>query len=167
MKNYTFKLAKKEETKEIFNLYAERVRWMNKHGIRQWNTTGYLERYPLSYFQEQCELGNLYVLRSIEDGSIASAVVLYQSDERWLDKADVPAYYIHNLVAHPDAKGAGARMIAAAEKNAIEHGKHFIRLDCAVDNTFLNQYYASKGYVEAGKCKDGSYLGIRREKKLL
>lgn len=50
-------------------------------------------------------------------------------------------------------------MIADMEKIAIGHGKHFIRLDCTVDNAFLNGYYASMEYVEAGRCEDGNWLG--------
>lgn len=133
---------------------------MNEQGIRQWNMTRYLDRYPLSYYQEQCDLGNLYVPQCVEDGSSVGAVVLYHSDERWPDKAGVPAYYIHNLVTRPDNKGAGIRMIADMEKIAIGLGKRFIRLDCTVDNVFLNEYYASMEYVEAGRCEDGNWLGI-------
>lgn len=59
--NYIFKLAVKEEMEEIFSLYVQRIHWMNEQGIRQWNITRYLDRYPLSYYQEQCDLDNLYV----------------------------------------------------------------------------------------------------------
>jgi len=30
-----------------------------------------------------------------------------------------------------------------------------VRLDCSIDNPFLNQYYESMGYEMAGTCKDG------------
>ncbi len=164
--NYIFRLAKIEEMEEVFELYVRRVRWMDEKGIKGWNTTNYLERYPLSYYQEQCQLDTLYLLRNAEDNSLAGAVVLLPNDERWQDKTDDAAYYIHNLVSSLDDNGVGARLIAESEKIAIKHGKHFVRLDCAVGNLFLNAYYASKGYEENGRCEDGSYTGIRREKKL-
>lgn len=164
--DYIFKPAESNEAEEIFGLYVKRVRWMDEQGIRGWNTTGYLERYPVSYYREQCELGTLYTLRNAADGTLAGAVVLYRSDDRWADKANVPAYYIHNLVAAPGAGGAGARIIEESERIAAAHGKQFIRLDCAEDNAFLNEYYVSKGYVEAGRCEDGPYKGICREKRL-
>ena len=28
-------------------LYVERIKWMDENGIRGWNTTNYLARYPL------------------------------------------------------------------------------------------------------------------------
>ena len=36
-----------EEMEEIYNLYVERIKWMDENGIRGWNTTNYLARYPL------------------------------------------------------------------------------------------------------------------------
>ena len=41
-----------------------------------------------------------------------------------------------------------------------------MRLDSAVGNKTLETYYTSRGYVEAGRCKDGLYEGILRQKKL-
>lgn len=166
MKDYIFGLAEKKNIEDIFALYAERVRWMDAHGISQWNVTRYLAHYPLSYYREQCEQGNLYSLRCTGDALPVGAVVLRQSDERWPDKAGVPAYYIHNLVTRPGIKGAGAHILAEAERLAVEHGKRFICLDCAADNAALNEYYASKGYAEAGEFVEGSYCGRRREKRL-
>ena len=166
MKDYIFEPAQVNDIEEIFSLYVERVRWMDEHGIRQWNITRYLEVYPLSYYQEQYEQGNLYSLRCVKNGLLVGAVVLRQNDERWSDKADVSAYYIHNLVTRLGVKGVGADILAESERLAVEHGKRFICLDCAVDNVALNEYYASKGYVEVGKFVEGSYCGIRREKEL-
>lgn len=105
MKDYIFGPAEKKDIEDIFALYAERVRWMDAHGISQWNVTRYLAHYPLSYYREQCEQGNLYSLRCAGDDLPVGAVVLRQSDERWPDKAGVPAYYIHNLVTRPGIKG--------------------------------------------------------------
>ena len=43
--SYIFETAKKEEIPEIFDLYKERVQWMDDNGIRQWNDTDYLNTY--------------------------------------------------------------------------------------------------------------------------
>lgn len=37
MKDYIFGHVEKKDIEESFALYAERVRWMEEHGIRQWN----------------------------------------------------------------------------------------------------------------------------------
>ena len=49
---------------------------------------------------------------------------------------------------------------------AVSEGKEYLRLDCAVDNPVLNEYYESMGYETAGHCQDGPYYGVRREKRL-
>lgn len=158
---YVFRAAKAEELDSVFTLYEKRVRWMDGEGIRQWNVTDYLTAYPKSYYQEQQALGNLYVLF---DGGVAGAVVLLQEDERWRDKAGEPAFYVHNLVTDPAVKGIGKQLLLEVEKTARMHGKRYVRLDCAVDNAFLNRYYASMGYEPVGECQDGPYIGNRREK---
>lgn len=160
---YAFRPAAASDIDAVFALFEKRVDWMNQRNIHQWNDTDYLHEYPKSYYQQQRELGNLYVLA---DSRVAGAVVLLQSDDRWLDRAGSPAYYIHNLVIDPAVSGAGRELLAQAEYLAVRHGKQFVRLDCAEDNAFLNHYYEAMGYLPAGVCQDGRYRGIRREKAL-
>ena len=57
-------------------------------------------------------------------------------------------------------------MLAETEALAARQGKRFVRLDCAVSNAFLNEYYGSMDYELAGRCREGGYEGNRREKKL-
>ena len=137
---------------------------MDKSGIQQWNMTNYLEVYPISYYADLQRLGELYVL-SKED-VVIGAVVLLQSDECWPQMADSPAYYVHNLVTELSVKGAGKIILSEVEKMAISKGIQFLRLDCAVDNKFLNEYYESMGYKMVGCCKEGAYIGNKREKEL-
>ena len=42
--------------------------------------------------------------------------------------------------------------------------KAAVRLDCAENNPFLNDYYEKRGYRIAGKCAAGEYKGILRQK---
>lgn len=163
---HIFKAAKPEEAEEIFHLYEKRVCWMNAKGMNQWNVTDYLERYPVTYYQEQCSMGYMYTLRTPKN-ILLGAVVLYPNDVRWLDKPKVPAYYIHNLVTDTSVKGIGEILLANVERLAINHGKHFLRLDCACDNEFLNKYYERQGFILSGICEDGKYKGNCREKNLL
>ena len=168
-------MAKNNEIDTIFSLYKKRIQWMDKSGIQQWNMTNYLEVYPISYYADRQRLGELYVLRK-EDVVIGAvvllqsdefgAVVLLQSDECWPQMADSPAYYVHNLVTELSVKGAGKIILSEVEKMAIRKGIQFLRLDCAVDNKFLNEYYESMGYKMVGCCKEGAYIGNKREKEL-
>ena len=157
---------------------------MDKSGIQQWNMTNYFEVYPISYYADRQRLGELYVL-SKEDVVIGAVVllqsdecwpqmadvvigtvVLLQSDECWPQMADSPAYYVHNLVTDLSVKGAGKIILSEVEKMAISKGIQFLRLDCAVDNESLNEYYESMGYRMVGCCKEGAYIGNKREKEL-
>lgn len=160
-----FRAAGPDEVESIFLLYKKRIHWMNKKGICQWNTTGYLEAYPVDYYVKQQTTGNLYVLT--EGNTIVGAVVLLQEDIRWPDKEVLSVFYVHNLVTDIGVDGAGKRILMELEKLAFRKGKHAIRLDCAVDNIFLNNYYDSLGYKLVGTCQDGSYIGNRREKHLI
>lgn len=162
--DYSFRRAAFDDINAVFTLYEERVKWMDRQGIEQWNVTSYLDAYPIEYYEKERRLGNLYVLT--EEHRIVGAVVLLQSDDRWPDRANSFAYYIHNLVTDCAAPGAGKRILEEVEKLAIQQGKQYLRLDCAADNKFLNQYYESQGYVLTGRCRDGDYAGNRREKML-
>lgn len=160
---YIFRPAKADDVNAVFSLFARRVRWMDEKGIRQWNVTGYLSVYPKSYYQEQQSCGTLYVLVG---KAVAGAAVLLEQDERWLDKADSAALYIHHLVTDPAVGGIGKVLLAEVEKIADMRKKQYVRLDCSADNQFLNRYYASMGYGFAGRCQDGPYIGNRLEKQL-
>ena len=162
---YTLSSARMEEIPAIFALYEKRVAWMDAVGIRQWNVSDYLTAYPASYYEEACAAGSLYALHDGE--KIVGAAVLLQSDDRWADRAADKAYYVHNLVTDVAAKGAGRALLAQAEEMARANGMRYMRLDCAVDNRALNEYYASMGYELAGTCEDGPYYkGNRREKAI-
>ena len=112
---------------------------MDKSGIQQWNITNYLEVYPISYYADRQRLGELYVLR--KEDVVIGAVVLLQSDECWPQMADSPAYYVHNLVTELSVKGAGKIILSEVEKMAIR-------------------------YKMVGCCKEGAYIGNKREKEL-
>ena len=99
-----------------------------------------------------------------EAGQILAVGALLHEDERWPVQAS--AYYLHHLASRVDAKGAGSVFLNMAEDYTARMGKRYMRLDSAVGNKNLEHFYASRGYVEAGFCKDGLYEGILRQKKL-
>ena len=163
--SYIFETAKKEEIPEIFDLYKERVQWMDDNGIRQWNDTDYLNTYTEAYFESHLEKGLLFVLKDSDSGKIKAAAVLLEEDARWGDIAEGSAYYVHNLVTACDVRGAGKQMLKELEKLAASRGKDYIRLDGTLGHDFLNQYYESRGYEAVGECVDGLYHGVLRQKK--
>ena len=157
--------AAPDEVPSVFELYRQRIHWMNRQGIRQWNVTEYLSVYPLSYYASCCTAGTLYVWQEAAV-PITGSVVLLTQDSRWDDGETAATCYIHNLVTAPGCPGTGRRMPAAAERLAVSRGQRSMRLDCAEDNERLKQYYAAQGYRAAGRCREGNYRGILWEKPL-
>ena len=78
--------AQPADAAAVLELIKARIRWMDEQGIRQWNTTGYLEAYGLDYFMQAARQGVLYVLRPPQ-GPIQGAVILLEEDPRWPDGA--------------------------------------------------------------------------------
>ena len=163
-KKYIFRLAAQQEIPAVFNLIMGRVAWMDVVGIRQWNTTKYDERYPLHYYEQRRQQEELFVLEDGATGQIVCVGALFHEDERWPDPES--AYYLHHLASHVNAKGTGSIFLQRAEEYTASQGKQYLRLDSAVGNKILEDYYTSRGYVEAGRCVDGLYQGILRQKKL-
>ena len=162
--DYIFRQAKKEEIQAVFDLIMGRVAWMDQVGIRQWNMTKYDQRYPLDYYEQRRQMEELFVLTD-ETGKILAVGALFHEDERWPVQAS--AYYLHHLASRVDAKGAGSRFLQMAEDYTAAMGKRYMRLDSAVGNAALEHFYTSRGYMEAGTCRDGLYEGILRQKQLL
>ena len=161
---YVFRQATEVEIPAVFSLIMGRVAWMDQVGIRQWNTTKYDRRYPLDYYEQRRRMGELFVLEDKTTGQILSVGALLHEDDRWPEPDS--AYYLHHLASRVDAKGAGSIFLQMAEAYTASMGKRYMRLDSAVGNTILEEYYTGRGYVEAGRCTDGLYKGILRQKQL-
>ena len=108
---YEFRPIKKEELWDMFLLIRSRVEWMDKVGIKQWNTTDYEGCYPLSYYEGHRERGEVFVLVERETGVIMSAAVLKREDDRWrLVSAQLrQPHRLQNGQSFPAACGAARR----------------------------------------------------------
>ena len=151
-----------EEAPKVFCLVMSRVAWMDRVGIHQWNDTKYDQRYPLCYYAQKAGEGELFVLE--EAGVFLCVGALLREDVRWPEPAK--ALYLHHFAASVDRKGIGSAFLQAAEDYARQQGMEYMRLDSAIGNQNLENYYASRGYTECGRCQDGLYHGILRQKKL-
>ena len=98
--------------------------------------------------------------------AVAAVGALLREDPRWEDGLTTNAWYLHHFATALDKPGVGAEMLKSMETYTKACGKDYLRLDCAVDNAFLNSYYEGKGYAMRGTCVDGPYEGNLREKLL-
>ena len=149
----------------VYRIIDERIHWMDKVGIRQWNTTDYWGVYPRSYYQWRAENRELFVFQDANNRVLAVGALL-REDPRWEDGSVTSAFYLHHFATVLDAPSAGSHALLAMEDYARALGKERLRLDCAVDNGFLNGYYEKRGYQMCGSCVDGLYEGNLREKFL-
>lgn len=160
------RLAEEKDLPEIMRLIRERIAWMDRVGIRQWNVTDYERAYPKNHYEGQIKQRSFYVLDRAEGEGLAGAAALLEEDERWTDVGEVPAFYVHHLVTDIRASGAGRMILTWAEELARQRGKTRVRLDCAANNPRLNRYYEEQGYRLAGTWEEGPYVGNLREKRL-
>lgn len=154
-----FRRAVLADLDAIIDIIQKRIDWMDAVGLEQWNKTDYMTCYPRSYFEKN--IGFFHVAQG-ENGALRAVMAAYTEDPRW--PVHKKAYYIHHLATLPGETRLGKQMIAYAERIARRDGMPAVRLDSAVDNARLTEYYESMGYAPVGTCVDGMYEGILREK---
>lgn len=159
-----FRPARKEQVPAIFALIMRRVDWMDTVGIHQWNDTHYDRRYPPEYYRQLQAQRELFVLEDPQSGKLLCVGALLKQDERWPEPAK--ALYLHHFASDTDARGSGSAFLRMAEAYARDCGMDWLRLDSAVGNQTLEDYYTRRGYEPAGSCVDGLYRGILRQKPL-
>lgn len=155
-------LASSNQVPLVFKLIQQRIDWMDKMHIQQWNVTNYLDVFPLSYFNKKQQEQKLYVL--MEEDELCAACILEEDDEGWYDQS--PSLYVHQLVADCRYPGSGSYLLEQVEKLAAAKMKKWVRLDCIKTNQALNYFYEKRGYQKVGSCQFGLYEGYLREKQI-
>ena len=150
---FSFEKAKLEDIPFIFQLILDRMKWMDKKGIKAWNVMEYDKVYPMSYYESMCKKNCLYALKM--QNEIIAAAVLKEDDERWKDT--VPAFYIHNFVTKVNSNNYGIVFLQKAEAFGRLNNKMYLRLDSALGNKSLERFYTNFGFKEVGSCQDGPY----------
>ena len=154
---YIFRKATQQEIPAVFALIMRRVAWMDRVGIRQWNTTKYDERYPLDYYEKRRQMDELFVLEDGVTGQILCVGALFHEDERWPDPES--AYYLHHLAAELDAKGAGSMFLQAAEAYTAGQGRLEAHRRSVFQYAVCRVFHGSYGvYRKCGEhCSAGVY----------
>ena len=162
--NCIFRKGTADDVPHVIDLIRQRIEWMDDMGIDQWNNTHYLEHYPSRYYMDAAEKGQLYVLDG-KDNNITASAVLLTADNRWM-LTNANAFYVHNLVSAIGEGGSGKVLLQFIEDHACSQHKQLVRLDCAIDNEKLNQWYERQGYRYVGTMVEDEYRGCLREKEL-
>lgn len=49
---YRFRRAQNADVDQMMEIIRDRIKWMDKQGLHQWNKTDYMQQYPREYFLE-------------------------------------------------------------------------------------------------------------------
>ena len=82
---YRFRRAQNADVDQMMEIIRDRIKWMDKQGLHQWNKTDYMQQYPREYFLEGIEKGLFYVALDEQDQvaglmALLTDCLLYTSD---------------------------------------------------------------------------------------
>jgi ribosomal protein S18 acetylase RimI-like enzyme len=123
------------------------------HGDYAWGREGdgFSERWVRNNVSEK----EVYVVEL--DGTLAGAFSFALDDERHWGPQEPIAGYAHGLCVRKgfSGRGLGSFMLDWCANKASGLNRHFVRLDCDVQNAKLCAYYESLGFIRVGLKADG------------
>jgi hypothetical protein len=119
---YRFRRAQNADVDQMIEIIRDRIKWMDKQGLHQWNKTDYMQQYPREYFLEGIEKGLFYIALDEQD-RVAGLMALLTEDPRWAEDEPKDCYYVHHLAARSDAKGAGRALLEFCRQLSVQEGK--------------------------------------------
>jgi GNAT superfamily N-acetyltransferase len=137
--------ATPSELHAVYGLIEESSAWLRDKGLAQWNPV-----YPFERFSREVEQGHVWYWTS-RMGPTATVTLLeqrpnYYPDEIWND--DVAAWYVCRFAVTRKLLGTnvGSRLLLELEHAAAIAGRRALRLDVTASNSFLERYYATRGF---------------------
>jgi protein-tyrosine phosphatase len=124
--------------------------------VAQWETErGYAGAWPAPFPMERIRprllAGDVYLAGPPGAGAVATITLQWEDPAYWGERPP-DAGYVHRLAVRPafHRQGWGGRLLAWAESATREHGRPWLRLDCAAANPRIRRYYAELGFREVG-----------------
>ena len=145
--------SKIEDIQQILEVICDARGSMRDNGIPQWQD-GYPNEVNIS---QDIQAENSYVLVD-EKRIVGTAYIIadheptydYIEDGQWLNHH--PYVVVHRIAVHKDYRGKGAAryIMEFAEKMALEHQLHDIRIDTHYDNLPMRKFLSKLGYHACG-----------------
>ena len=88
---YRFRRAQNADVDQMMEIIRDRIKWMDKQGLHQWNKTDYMQQYPREYFLEGIEKGLFYIALDEQD-RVAGLMALLTEDPRWAEDEPKDCY---------------------------------------------------------------------------
>lgn len=158
--------ATPEEIELVVAILNEAAQWIVDRAAEGWRPGQWRKERLL----EAIERGETFLAR--RDGRVVATISLQWMDELFWGTSPADAGYVHRLAVATRAHGSGIgrRLLAWAERVAIERGRSLIRLDCACENPRLRAYYEALGFSLRGEKtltgRWGTYCAALYEKAL-
>lgn len=140
-----FRLAEKQDLRQIISMYKKVVENMNANGIEIWN-----ESYPFSFFESDIQNKQLYILE--KDNRIVSAVAMCnkhigENVGKWKNP-NAHAFYLSRFAVNPEylKQGIGSLMVSKVKGIAKELGAEYLRLFVVIINKRAIQFYEKNGF---------------------
>lgn len=142
--------ARAGQAELVERLRWEAGMWLKSRGIEQWPTDWPLAEWEQRQTQERIERGWCYL--AWRSRTAVGTLALQPADEALWGADQDDALYVHSLAISRavGGQGVGLALLRWAEKQVVERGRRYLRLDCMTQNPGLRTYYRRAGFVERG-----------------
>ncbi|MFJ4849673.1 MULTISPECIES: GNAT family N-acetyltransferase [unclassified Streptomyces] len=142
-----FRLAEHSDAALLVRLRDGAARWMQERGIDQWKPGEMGE----DHFRARMAEGEVWLAE--DRGRVVGGWELWWADEPAWGVRPPDAGYVHRLMVDRGTapRGAGAAMLAEAERRIAAEGRRWARLDCVAGNPRLRGWYEAAGYTVVGE----------------
>jgi ribosomal protein S18 acetylase RimI-like enzyme len=157
MKELHIRKAKTDEYFIALNLLKEAAVWLKERQINYWQSWLNPDENYKNWIKSGFNLGQFYFVEKNDE--IIAMYRLQHDDEPFWGKRDDSAVYVHSLTTKRKLHGEqlGYSILKIIEEIARQDNRHYLRLDCGVDNKALCQYYSNFGFKQTGtKVVNGS-----------
>ena len=131
---------------EFVELMRANARWLKNRGLNQWSEL--LGPMGPAVIRSRFEEGQVFI--AYKDDKAVGGIAVAEFNHRWGREDEATAYWVHNIVRHPDspARGLGAAILHWAEGRAMSSGKKFVRMEVFAASKGLVRYYENHQYKE-------------------
>jgi GNAT superfamily N-acetyltransferase len=137
--------------------------FIHSKGLAQWVPAAHAAFLPrIAAKVDKCSL------HKVSDGNDAIAFFDFSFDpsEWWSRRAGMAGYISGIVVARTSrGRGVGSFILEWAEAKVRDGRAHYLRLDCHAENSWLCEYYRSKGFTEVERVEQHpGYIGALFQK---
>lgn len=137
--------------------------FLRSRGLEQWVPAAHPDFLPSIVMR--VERHSLHKV-SEGDNTLAFFDFSFKPSEWWSSSAEMAGYISGIVVARESSGcGVGTFVVNWAEQKARAGGAQYLRLDCHADNSWLCEYYRSKGFIEVARIEQyPGYVGAIYQK---